>query len=413
MHCTNCDTELPPGAMFCGECGRAVAAQARRGGARGSVRRVGELTLEERISSLPEIIFDVPDPTAEGSAPGATAVSEPEALILPGVDVPRLEPQPAPEHDDDSLSMGAFTAAVDPESHRGPEALADGAQEAGSEPVVESDPEPVVEPEPEPVPEPEPEPEPAPEPEPEPEPALEALPLYVERVWDLDLDPEATPPVFVADPEPLPLSTVVAPVMSAAGDADERCGQCGAPLEPRDIFCGECGFVRAVVNSPAAASSPARDTAAYDPFPWGLPPGQPLPGEAAAAERFVDDPFVDENDTRIVGPRGEGERFVLQFSTGESISVSGTGLLGRNPHAEPGEYFDSFVPISDPGRSVSKTHLEFGQDNGAFWVSDRFSGNGTVVREPDQAPRRTEPGKRYRVVRGTRIEIGEQFFIVS
>lgn len=391
MHCTNCDTELPPGAMFCGECGRAVAAQARRGGARGSVRRVGELTLEERISSLPEIIFDVPDPTAEGSAPGATAVSEPEALILPGADVPRLEPQPAPEHDGDSLSMGAFTAAVDPEPHRGPEALADAAPEAGSEPVVESDPEPVV----------------------EPEPALEALPLYVERVRDLDLDPEATPPVLVADPEPLLPSTVVAPVVPAAGDADERCGQCGAPLEPRDIFCGECGFVRAVVSSPAAASSPARDTAAYDPFPWGLPPGQPLPGEAAAAERFVDDPFVDENDTRIVGPRGEGERFVLQFSTGESISVSGTGLLGRNPHAEPGEYFDSFVPISDPGRSVSKTHLEFGQDAGAFWVSDRFSGNGTVVREPDQAPRRAEPGKRYRVVRGTRIEIGEQFFIVS
>jgi hypothetical protein len=196
---------------------------------------------------------------------------------------------------------------------------------------------------------------------------------------------------------------------SRPGVDPERCAQCEAPLDPSDIFCGECGFVRGAANRRAVA----RDTAAYDPFPWGLPPGQALPDEAAAASRFADDPFEDEGDTRLVGPGAHGERFVLQFSTGESVSVSGTGLLGRNPQAEPGEYFDSIVAIADPGRSVSKTHLEFGQDGGTFWVSDRFSGNGTVMREPDQQPRRCEAGKRYRIVRGTRIEIGEQFFIVS
>lgn len=411
MHCTNCATELPPGAMFCGECGRAVTAQARRTATRGAVRRVGELTLEERISSLPEIIFDVPDPHGEGSA-DAPDLREPEALILPGVAAPPTGTGRSAEPDGDEPAIAEPDSVVDDESNggRGTRADADDAPAA-----LEGEPEPASEPAPGPGREPEPELQPELQPDPEPSPQAEPdpLPLYVERVWDLDLDPDASPPVLVADAEPTPRPTVAASAEAPAGEVDERCGQCGAPLEARDIFCGECGFVRAVANSPAAASTPARDTAAYDPFPWGLPPGQPLPGEAAAAERFVDDPFVDENDTRIVGPRGEGERFVLQFSTGESISVSGTGLLGRNPHAEPGEYFDAFVPISDPGRSVSKTHLEFGQDNGAFWVSDRFSGNGTVVREPDQAPRRAEPGKRYRVVRGTRIEIGEQFFIVS
>ena len=117
--------------------------------------------------------------------------------------------------------------------------------------------------------------------------------------------------------------------------------------------------------------------------------------------------------TRIVDRGPRGERFVLQFSTGESVSVSGTGLIGRNPVAEPGEYFDAFVTIVDPGKSVSKTHLEFGQDGGFFWISDRFSGNGTVVREPESQPKRCDAGKRYRIVRGTRVEIGEQFFIVS
>jgi predicted component of type VI protein secretion system len=93
--------------------------------------------------------------------------------------------------------------------------------------------------------------------------------------------------------------------------------------------------------------------------------------------------------------------------------VFGTGLVGRNPVLEPGEFVDQLIAIVDPGKSVSKTHLEFGQDEGRFWVSDRFSANGTIVRQPDTAPQRLEPGRRQQVVRGTRIDIGEQFFVVS
>jgi hypothetical protein len=228
----------------------------------------------------------------------------------------------------------------------------------------------------------------------------------------------------------------------------ERCVQCGAELAPTDIFCGECGFVRPSVSARRRPS----DTRVLDPFPWGAGPaprpvpspprspvGEPAPVPTPAAEPVAVPamlpsappmppplvtpppaatriPVLDVNevdDTRLVDRTAKGERFVLQFSTGESVSVTGTGLIGRNPLAEPGEYFDTFVAIVDPGRSVSKTHLEFGQEAGAFWVSDRWSGNGTVLREPDQQPRRCEPGKRYRVVRGSRIDIGEQFFIVS
>ncbi len=274
--------------------------------------------------------------------------------------------------------------------------------------------------EPDPVLEPEHEPEHEPGPEPEsalgPEAAEIEAEAELESTAQSDLDDDGAPVLDSEDLDAAPSPTTTddgdapeLPRRSRPSADGERCAQCDAALDPADIFCGECGFVRG-----AAARRPiARDTAAYDPFPWGLPPGQPLPDEAAAAGRFAEDPFEDEGDTRLLGPGAHGERFVLQFSTGESFSVAGTGLLGRNPQAEPGEYFDSIVAISDPGRSVSKTHLEFGQDGGTFWVSDRFSGNGTVMREPDQQPRRCEAGKRYRVVRGTRIEIGEQFFIVS
>jgi hypothetical protein len=154
----------------------------------------------------------------------------------------------------------------------------------------------------------------------------------------------------------------------------------------------------------AASTPPESESAAParpDPFPWG----------DRGSAIFSDSDELEQ--TLIVPRRDTGERFVLQFSTGESVTVFGTGLLGRNPMPQPTEYFDQLVSITDPGKSVSKTHLEFGQDAGSFWVSDRFSGNGSAVREPESAPHRLIAGKRYRIVRGTRVDIGEQFFVVS
>ena len=219
------------------------------------------------------------------------------------------------------------------------------------------------------------------------------------------------------EPEPEPANDVAPELQPEPDDTPsqsappEACAQCGTRLDTADIFCPECGFVRQ-----SAANRP-RDTVALDPFPWGTPAGAPLPAPAVEISENQGDSarvqYDDIDDTRIVDRSRSGERFVLQFSTGESVSVTSAGLLGRNPMPEPGEYFDALVAISDPGKSVSKTHLEFGQDGGAFWISDRYSGNGTVVREPDAQPRRCEPGKRYRIVRGTRVDIGEQFFVVS
>lgn len=321
MNCSYCSTELPPGAMFCGECGRSVTAAPPA-----KVARATPAT--ER-------------PAVPAQAPDAAPLVEPAQFGTPEASVESVtEREPEPHHE--------------PELRQ-------------------------PEPEPEPVPEPAPEPEPIPEPEPEP-------------------DPDPLPaPAPAPEPAPAPAPQPVRP-----DDAPATCAQCGAELLPEDIFCGECGFVRQTV-----AQRP-RDTVALDPFPWGspgeVPVGRPTVPTAA---------FDDIDETRIVDRTRRGERFVLQFSTGESVSVTGTGLLGRNPIPEPGEYFDSIVAISDPGKSVSKTHLEFGQDGGAFWISDRYSGNGTVVREPDSGPRRCDPGKRYRVVRGTRVDIGEQFFVIS
>lgn len=243
--------------------------------------------------------------------------------------------------------------------------------------------------------------------------------------------PRTSAPVLSA-----PAAPAVAPGPELI-DFGERCEQCGAELGEDDIFCGECGYVTRSASShfshprdtvvieaaqlerDAQAAVPAmRPPAAHDPAPRDPVPHYPASGPPPTGtlepHRRWDDDLDDVAATRIVADhRRPGIRFVLQFSTGESFTVYGNGLIGRNPKPEPAEYFDHLVRVLDPSRSVSKTHIEFGQEAGAFWVKDRFSGNGSTIREPEGDPVRCQPDRRYRVTRGTRVEIGEQFFIVS
>jgi hypothetical protein len=234
-------------------------------------------------------------------------------------------------------------------------------------------------------------------------------------------------------------------------DSEYSCPQCAAPIDDDDVFCGECGFVlsSSYLSAPSDALGDPRQTTAIHPVVAAADESEsesesaagPEPEPEAEAEpepernpeqladappkilRTVPDPFpwgkssreplIDLEATRAVGGSRAEERFVLQFSTGESVTVSGAGLVGRNPVSQPGEFVDQLVTVFDAGKSVSKTHLEFGQEGGRFWVSDRYSTNGSTVRQPDAEPKRCEPGRRYFIARGTRVDIGEQFFVVS
>ena len=236
-----------------------------------------------------------------------------------------------------------------------------------------------------------------------------------------------------------------------------NCLICGAPLSAGAMFCGECGSSTkatpktrkrhdprpndttiiqplrprpTVVSVPvttasagpgalgepgASASHPAVPTPEVDlesssPFAPGrrLHPVNPAPPSRQGAHTHGSHVALTGG-----GAPGAGGAFVLQFSTGEDLEVRGTGLIGRRPMPQPSEHFDRLVQIVDPGMSVSKTHLEFGQHDGELWVNDRFSGNGTIIRRPDATMVRCEPGRRYLVPRGSRVEIGDQYFQVS
>ena len=181
------------------------------------------------------------------------------------------------------------------------------------------------------------------------------------------------------------------------------CRICGVSLPADAMFCGECGSsTTATVASRRLPDFRPGDTTAVEPL---------------TASQGGRAPGVDVEATT---PRGglpaqptREPTFTLAFSTGEVIEVSGTGLVGRRPLPQPAEFFDALVTIDDRSLSVSKTHLEFGQHEGELWVNDRFSGNGTLIRRPDGAVLRCEPGRRYLVPRGSRLDLGDVSLVVS
>ncbi|MDN4647213.1 FHA domain-containing protein [Curtobacterium sp. PsM8] len=176
------------------------------------------------------------------------------------------------------------------------------------------------------------------------------------------------------------------------------------PVSPRPVTAPPT--TSTVDDAPAAAPLPPVPHAGEAPK---VAPADEAPADAALQE----DDDEDVEATRIVSRKPEHAPFLLHFSTGERLGVHGSALLGRLPRPEPEEHFDELLTIRDPGKSVSKTHLELGRDGDDLWVSDRYSGNGTVIRHIDGSIRRCEPGRRYRVERGARVDVGEQFFLLQ
>ncbi|GAA1776183.1 zinc-ribbon domain-containing protein [Agromyces lapidis] len=199
-----------------------------------------------------------------------------------------------------------------------------------------------------------------------------------------------------------------------------RCRICGAELPAEAMFCGECGSsTSATPESRRRADPRPGDTTVVDRLRTSQRNSGvvSVPVEGFAAPVPIPEAgHVATSAERPAPPAAErpaAPRFTLRFSTGETLMVFGTGLIGRRPLPQPGEEFDHLVQIADRTLSVSKTHLEFGEHEGVLWVADRFSGNGTVVRRPDDGALRCEPGRRYLVPRGSRVELAEQSFVVA
>ena len=104
-----------------------------------------------------------------------------------------------------------------------------------------------------------------------------------------------------------------------------------------------------------------------------------------------------------------GVRFVLKFSTGVSVTLGEqSGVMGVKPVAEDDDVFR--VYIDDDTDTVAPEHLEFGVEDGVFWVHDLKTVQGTVVEEPGATPIQCIPYERYSLVRGSRVGLGQLSF---
>lgn len=125
---------------------------------------------------------------------------------------------------------------------------------------------------------------------------------------------------------------------------------------------------------------------------------QPAPGEGAVAAE------VTVTRAPHAAP---AERLALRLADGRCLPLVGRVLIGRDPApSATGQGPETLVPIDDPARSLSKTHLLVRAEGGRVVVEDLHSTNGTGVSLPDGTRRSLSPGEPARLAAGSRLHFG-------
>lgn len=201
---------------------------------------------------------------------------------------------------------------------------------------------------------------------------------------------------------PRPVGGPVPPVPPVSRPQVDASGVPGAGAAPAPSgrraarAAAEQAPVAAPSQPPAAATPSAAVQPAADAASVGIRPVVPA---AAAPERPAPTPVVD---------RAQPAPFLVTLDTGQVMSVTGPGLIGRAPRPVAGERCDHVIVVDDPERSVSRTHARFGIDNGTFWVSDAGSGNGTTLRLPGGRVVPVPADQRVLVPSGSTIQVGDR-----
>ena len=147
------------------------------------------------------------------------------------------------------------------------------------------------------------------------------------------------------------------------------------------------------------------------PVPSQAAPSQPASGPQAPTEIRPVVPAAAQPEPAApsrVAHQQQPAPFLVTLDTGEVMTVTGPGLIGRMPRPAPGERCDHVIVVDDPERSVSRTHARFGMDGGTFWVSDAGSGNGTTLRLPGGRVIPVPADQRVLVPSGSTIQVGDR-----
>lgn len=148
--------------------------------------------------------------------------------------------------------------------------------------------------------------------------------------------------------------------------------------------------------------------------PAAAPGPQPTAGTAPVTAGAAPVPVVtaEEDLERTVARRPVGS-LRLTFDDGTQHHLVGTGLVGRDPAPDATHSGAERIPLHDPARSISKTHLALTVQSGAVLVEDLHSTNGTRVESPEGAITSVLPGAPLLASVGSTIHFGDRSVVIG
>ena len=218
--------------------------------------------------------------------------------------------------------------------------------------------------------------------------------------------PLSAPP---APPAPEPEATHV-PWASAASDPvptppTRVSAQASAPAAtaPSSDYIGSTPWSNS--DSDASASEPA---ATEQPLSFS-PHSSSYSTSAQASDSSLSQD--DADDRTQLGVRYDTAR--VTFDTGVTYPFGGTIVLGRNPLAPASHPTASPVPVDDPQRTVSKTHVALTATREGVLVEDLHSTGGTVIVRADGEETPVLPGAPVQACAGDTVRYGQRSVVID
>ena len=221
--------------------------------------------------------------------------------------------------------------------------------------------------------------------------------------------PLSAPPAPPAPPTPEPEATHVpwasaasAPVPTPPTQVSAQ-ASASAATAPSSDYIGSTPWSKS--DSDAAASEPA---ATEQPLSFS-PSSSTYSTSAQAPDSSL--PQDDADDRTQLGVRYDTAR--VTFDTGVTYPFGGTIVLGRNPLAPASHPTASPVPVDDPQRSVSKTHVALTATREGVLVEDLHSTGGTVVVRADGEETPVLPGAPVHARAGDTVRYGQRSVVID
>ncbi|WP_343998632.1 RDD family protein [Pseudarthrobacter sulfonivorans] len=226
------------------------------------------------------------------------------------------------------------------------------------------------------------------------------------------------PPV---QPVASPVAQQAAPVQSYAAPASEQ--HAPVPHAPVQSYAAppapaQPGSAQPAPAQPAPAQpyTPAQTYAppsfsppAANSFHPSVPLAATLPVPASGAAH----PDDDLDRTQMRGGAADAAPVAvlrIKLDDGRDFQLDRNVLVGRNPVGQAGEQQAQLLAVTDPGRSISKTHLHLLTDGAGVWVTDRNSTNGSAVTTPDGRRSPLQPAVPAFVSPGSTVHFGDRSF---